>query len=582
MLLTVHVCLLLNLHAVAAGDRNITLGLLLPVGIAGNRIMTSVEIATQTVDQRLAEGTLRGFTLSFIPRRTGTFCGPAIRLLATVHAAELHYIHNVDGFVGHFCSYQTLPVADMTFTWNLPILTGGTFFDTTVDETRYSTLTRTAYGLAVFSETLKNILDEFNWEICTIILPQTTAYATIGSNVGEMLLSLGKIVTFRRVEPDKMDSWEEFLRSVSEKARVIIFALRGEYVREIMVTAYSLGLINGEFAFIDIEPFPNKQFFGDHNWQKGDEFDEQARIAYEALFAVRLFQSTGEEYMKYRAQMKRQLLEKYNYTEPFPNDTNFFIEAFYDAVTLYSLAVNETLAEGGDVRDGHLVVSKMWNRITGTVAINENGGRDTEVIVWDMTDTENGTFYEIFQYNQTVGQLTPFGTRAPTWPAGRTEAPADRPFCGFDNENPACQDITNGLASILYAVGSTVAVMIVLSSITMFYIYRRISLDAELKEMTWRVKWDDLFFSKFRHSTFSRSVSVGKLVQVKNIKKAKIDLTRDVLLELRNMRLIEHGNVVRFVGACVDAPHIAVIQEHCSKGCLEVSTLILIFCTFVK
>ena len=24
------------------------------------------------------------------------------------------------------------------------------------------------------------------------------------------------------------------------------------------------------------------------------------------------------------------------------------------------------------------------------------------------------------------------------WPAGRTEPPLDAPFCGFDNENPAC------------------------------------------------------------------------------------------------------------------------------------------------
>ena len=25
------------------------------------------------------------------------------------------------------------------------------------------------------------------------------------------------------------------------------------------------------------------------------------------------------------------------------------------------------------------------------------------------------------------------------WPGGATEAPTDTPFCGFDNENPACQ-----------------------------------------------------------------------------------------------------------------------------------------------
>ncbi len=31
-----------------------------------------------------------------------------------------------------------------------------------------------------------------------------------------------------------------------------------------------------------------------------------------------------------------------------------------------------------------------------------------------------------------------------SWPGGRTEAPPDSPFCGFDNENPDCNkgDVT--------------------------------------------------------------------------------------------------------------------------------------------
>ena len=34
----------------------------------------------------------------------------------------------------------------------------------------------------------------------------------------------------------------------------------------------------------------------------------------------------------------------------------------HDAVILYSLAVNETLAENGDVTDGMAMTRKMWNR----------------------------------------------------------------------------------------------------------------------------------------------------------------------------------------------------------------------------
>ena len=41
---------------------------------------------------------------------------------------------------------------------------------------------------------------------------------------------------------------------------------------------------------------------------------------------------------------------------------NFFVGAFYDGVTLYGTALNETLEAGHDPRDGYTVARRMWNR----------------------------------------------------------------------------------------------------------------------------------------------------------------------------------------------------------------------------
>ena len=46
----------------------------------------------------------------------------------------------------------------------------------------------------------------------------------------------------------------------------------------------------------------------------------------------------------------------------FSLQVNSFVSAFHDAVLLYSLALNETLSEGGTVGDGGLITQKMWNR----------------------------------------------------------------------------------------------------------------------------------------------------------------------------------------------------------------------------
>lgn len=59
--------------------------------------------------------------------------------------------------------------------------------------------------------------------------------------------------------------------------------------------------------------------------------------------------------------MKRLAKEEFNFT--FGNESvSTFVTAFYDAVVLYALALNETLEEGGSQRDGIAITRRMWNR----------------------------------------------------------------------------------------------------------------------------------------------------------------------------------------------------------------------------
>lgn len=74
---------------------------------------------------------------------------------------------------------------------------------------------------------------------------------------------------------------------------------------------------------------------------------------------------------------------------------NNFISAFYDAVLLYAIALNETLKEGLDPRNGRSITSKMWNRtftgITGNVSIDNNGDRYSDYSLLDL-DPNKGKF----------------------------------------------------------------------------------------------------------------------------------------------------------------------------------------------
>ena len=44
------------------------------------------------------------------------------------------------------------------------------------------------------------------------------------------------------------------------------------------------------------------------------------------------------------------------------SQVNSFVGAFHDAVLLYALALNETLAVNGSVSDGAAITKRMWGR----------------------------------------------------------------------------------------------------------------------------------------------------------------------------------------------------------------------------
>lgn len=91
----------------------------------------------------------------------------------------------------------------------------------------------------------------------------------------------------------------------------------------------------------------------------------------------------------------KELAEK-NYNYSFGDDSvSTFITAFYDAVILYSLALNESIRDGGSEVNGNDITRRMWNRtfkgITGDVHIDANGDRFADYSLLDM-DPETNKF----------------------------------------------------------------------------------------------------------------------------------------------------------------------------------------------
>ncbi|ERL95785.1 hypothetical protein D910_00299, partial [Dendroctonus ponderosae] len=186
-------------------------------------------------------------------------------------------------------------------------------------------------------------------------------------NLEHGLKKAGLLSFVRELDGNENDSLDNYLRDASMYARVVILSVRGALVRKFMLAAHALGMTKGDWIFLDVEIFQGS-YWGDHDWKAGDSEDYKARKAYEALLRVSLLQPTSDKFQDFADKVKERSLRDYNYTISEGEEVNFVIGAFYDGVFLLGMALNETLWEGGDIRDGSDITLKMWNRTFSDVS----------------------------------------------------------------------------------------------------------------------------------------------------------------------------------------------------------------------
>uniref|UniRef100_A0A8D3C9L7 Guanylate cyclase n=1 Tax=Scophthalmus maximus TaxID=52904 RepID=A0A8D3C9L7_SCOMX len=184
-------------------------------------------------------------------------------------------------------------------------------------------------------------------------------------------------------------------------------------------------------------------------------------------------------------------------------------------------------------------------------------------------------------YNGTTKEIIWSQTERIHWPSGGP--PLDNPPCVFSKDDPSCNDVV---------------FCVILLFFFLFFPGRKLKLEKELAGMLWRIRWEDLQFespNKYhkragsrltlsqRGSSYGSLITAhgkyqlfaktgyfkGNLVAIKHVNKKRIELTRQVLLELKHMRDVQFNHLTRFIGACIDPPNICIVTEYCPRGSLQ-------------
>lgn len=214
-------------------------------------------------------------------------------------------------------------------------------------------------------------------------------------------------------------------------------------IRSIMIAADELSMIDsGEYVFFNIEIFGSltKESTPWYDQNDTDIRNNQAKKAYQALLTITARKPTDQAYENFSNEVKYLAKSKYNYTFDENEPISTFVTAFYDAVLLFAYSMNASIAEMGEAAlnkplNGTRLTQLMWNSsfegITGHVRIDANGDRLSDYSLLDM-DPNTNKFHIVANYFHTTG-LTFVKGKEIHWAGDRTEPPADRPECGFDN-----------------------------------------------------------------------------------------------------------------------------------------------------
>uniref|UniRef100_A0A671XQM5 Guanylate cyclase n=1 Tax=Sparus aurata TaxID=8175 RepID=A0A671XQM5_SPAAU len=260
---------------------------------------------------------------------------------------------------------------------------------------------------------------------------------------------------------------------------------------------------------------------------------------------------------------------------------DYIAGSFYDGFVLYAKALEETLADGGAQNDGINITMRTQNR--------RIWGERMSVRCFDHSPL---CLQLVAYYNGTTKEIIWSQTEKIHWPNGGP--PLDNPPCVFSTDDPSCND---GMKTTHIPPRLS---LICLQMILRFWgqVCCRLKLEKELAGMLWRIRWEDLQFespNKYhkragsrltlsqRGSSYGSLITAhgkyqlfaktgyfkGNLVAIKHVNKKRIELTRQVLLELKHMRDVQFNHLTRFIGACIDPPNICIVTEYCPRGSLQ-------------
>ncbi|XP_070706769.1 atrial natriuretic peptide receptor 2 [Pempheris klunzingeri] len=583
---------------------NITVAVMLPDNHhkypwALPRVLPAILMAHEDLHGK--HGLLRGRYINILNYSTeDPAVGSCAESRAQVVAVDAKLYIRPDAFIGPGCVYPLASVGRFASHWKLPLITAGGPAYGFDKRDEYRTIVRSGPSTTKLGDFANVLHTHFNWTSRAVVIfhdlrqddrPHYFLSEGIYLNLKEEMNITVEAQPYR----DDHKYYKDLITFMKERGRIVYICGPLETFLNIMKLFQSEIQDPQNYAIFYLDVFA-ESLTDRKPWQNSDSDWADPIKVFKSVFVITYRPPDNPEYKDFQRRLHAKAQRDFGvHLEPSLMD--YIAGSFYDGFVLYAKALEETLAEGGAQNDGINITMRTQNRrlwgVTGLVTTDHKNARDIDVDLWAMTNQETGEYGLVAYYNGTTKEIIWSQTERIHWPTGGP--PLDNPPCVFSTDDPSCNDGHLPVLGIV-AVGSGLALIIF--GISSFLIYRKLKLEKELAGMLWRIRWEDLQFespSKYhkragsrltlsqRGSSYGSLITAhgkyqlfaktgyfkGNLVAIKHVNKKRIELTRQVLLELKHMRDVQFNHLTRFIGACIDPPNICIVTEYCPRGSLQ-------------
>uniref|UniRef100_A0A673GHG2 Guanylate cyclase n=1 Tax=Sinocyclocheilus rhinocerous TaxID=307959 RepID=A0A673GHG2_9TELE len=586
-----------NLQILKTENDNITVAVMLPDNLkyswASPRVLPAIRMAQEQIQK---SGLLRGHTINLLNYSTEDSSGSCSEIEAQIIAVDTKLYNKPDAFIGPGCTYSVASVGRFASHWKLPLITaGGPAYGFDKSE-EFKTIFRTGPTTTKLGDFVSYLHAYFNWSSRALMIfhdlkQDDRPHYFLSEGIYTLLREENITVEAFPYEDSQTFNYKNIITFIKDNGRIVYICGPLQTFFQIM-KLFEVEVKNPEdYAIFYLDVFA-ESLSGDvpMPWQSSEILWNDPIKLFQSVFIVTYREPDSPEYTAFRKELHKRAMQDFN-VKLEPSMMDFIAGCFHDGFVLYAKALSEALADGVSQNDGINITVRMQNRriwgVTGLVSTDRNNARYTDFSLWGMTNLKTGQYAIVGHYNGTIKEILWSPTERIQWPKGCP--PLDYPPCGF---SPCKEDHLPVLGIV--AVGSGLALIIF--GISSFLIYR--CLEKELAGMLWRIRWEELQFespNKYhkragsrltlsqRGSSYGSLITAhgkyqlfaktgyfkGNLVAIKHVNKKRIELTRQVLFELKHMRDVQFNHLTRFIGACIDPPNICIVTEYCPRGSLQ-------------